>query len=252
MPVQCPPFLILGPPCDLRSPQSLPLLKPFRTSHPKSGAQLLSPWAGAPSGKSWVSRASPPAGPRPSIPAASTLRGLNRPREGAAARGTPTQPGASYLGRQSESPGGHSRPAPSPGGDAALPAVRAVWPRSGPLLLALKLYKLLIIKKARKKKRKPSFPNSQINFSRGWGRRICLEGDPNFCERPAGRLAWPGRPGQRSGPGAALGTSWGRGEPSRRVGGAATALFDVEPPAHPGAGIRGAPMSSNVRKFEEG
>lgn len=35
-------------------------------------------------------------------------------------------------------------------------------------------------------------------------------------------------------------------------GGEATALFDVEPPAHPGAGIRGAPMSSNVRKFEEG
>jgi hypothetical protein len=35
-------------------------------------------------------------------------------------------------------------------------------------------------------------------------------------------------------------------------GGEATALFDVEQPAHPGAVIRGAPMSSNVRKFEEG
>lgn len=102
-------------------------------------------------------------------------------------------------------------------------------------------------KEGKKEKRKPSFPNSQINFSRGWGRRICEEGDPNFCEGPAGRSARPGLPGPRSGSGA----SRGRGEPSRE-GGAATALFDVEPPAHPGAGIRGAPMSSNVRKFEEG
>lgn len=73
---------------------------------------------------------------------------------------------------------------------------------------------------------------------------------PNFGEGPAGRSACPGLPGQRPGPGAALGAGWGRGSPP--AGGATTALFDVEPPAHPGAGIRGAPMSSNVRKFEEG
>lgn len=60
-----------------------------------------------------------------------------------------------------------------------------------------------------------------------------------------GRLADRGR-------GTVRGTGRGLREPSRGEGGAATALFDVEPPAHPGAVIRGAPMSSNVRKFEEG
>lgn len=167
-----PPFLILGPLCDLRSPQSLPPLKPSRTSHPKSGAQPLSAWAGAPFGKSWVSRAFPLASPRPSIPVASLLHGPNRPREGAAARGTPTQPGASYLGRLSESPGGRSWPAPSPGGAAALPAVRAVWPRSGPLLLALKLYKILIIKKARKKKESLHSPTPKPIFQGGGAERF--------------------------------------------------------------------------------
>lgn len=216
MPVQCPPFLILGPPCDLRSPQSLPLLKPFRTSHPKSGAQLLSPWAGAPSGKSWVSRASPPAGPRPSIPAASTLRGLNRPREGAAARGTPTQPGASYLGRQSESPGGHSRPAPSPGGDAALPAVRAVWPRSGPLLLALKLYKLLIIKKARKKKESLHSPTPKSIFQGGGAEGFVWRATQTSARGQ--RDAWPGRGARASAPGQAPRWAQAGGEGSPPAG----------------------------------
>lgn len=185
-------------------------------------------------------------------------------------------PGSQHSPRTKPAPGRRRRP-----GDAnsarcvlprptvgvprrPLPAGAVPWwrccaprrPRSmaslGATPLSVEALQIINNKEGKKEKRKPSFPNSQINFSRGWGRRICLEGDPNFCERPAGRLAWPGRPGQRSGPGAALGTSWGRGEPSRRVGGAATALFDVEPPAHPGAGIRGAPMSSNVRKFEEG
>lgn len=99
-----------------------------------------------------------------------------------------------------------------------LAAVRAVWSRSGPLLLPPKLYKILIIKKARKQRRKLAFPNSQINFSKEWGRRICFEGDPTFCEGPAGRSAWPGRPDRRAGPGAARGAGWGRGEPSRAGG----------------------------------
>lgn len=110
-------------------------------------------------------RLSLPAGPRPSIPAASPLRGPNRPQEGATARGTPAQPGASYLGQQSESPGGHSWPAPSPDGAAALPAVCAVWPRSGPLLSVL--YKILIIKKARKKKESLHSPTPKSIFQGG-------------------------------------------------------------------------------------
>lgn len=66
-------------------------------------------------------------------------------------------------------------------------------------------------------------------------------------------LALAGAPGARA-PGQARSgaQAGGAGSPPAGGGGAATALFDVEPPAHPGAGIRGAPMSSNVRKFEEG
>lgn len=62
------------------------------------------------------------------------------------------------------------------------------------------------------------------------------------------------RSGQDGRPGSGRGTGCRPGAPGAlpQGGGEATALFDVEQPAHPGAVIRGAPMSSNVRKFEEG
>lgn len=161
--------MIPGPPCDLRS--ALHPISATSEAFPDPSPQIRGPTPLSLSqGPLWQvldQLPSRPAGPRPSIPAASPLRGPNRPREGAAAQGTPIQPCASYLGRQSQSPGGHSRPAPSPGGAAALPAVRTVWPRLGPLLSALKLYKILIIKKAGKKKESFHSPTPKSIFQGG-------------------------------------------------------------------------------------
>lgn len=182
----------------------------------------------------------------PSSPAASPLCGSNRPREGAAAWGRELSP-VRPTSAGSRGP----RTAPSPGA-AALPAVRAVWPRLGPLLSALELYKILITKKARKKKESLHSPTPKSIFQ-GGGAEGSVSRTSQTSERGQ-RGVWPGqgpraRDRGRAPRGAQAG---GAGSPPAGGGGAAAALFDVESPAHPGAGIRGAPMSSNVRKFEEG
>ena len=135
---------------------------------------------------------SPPASPRPSGPVVSSLRGPNPPRDGAAARGrqlSPVRPtSADSLG---------PRPAPSAGAAAALPAVRAVWPRSGPLLSALELYKILIIKKARKKKESLHSPTPKSIFQGGGVKEFVWRATQTYERGQQGV-----RPGRASGAGA--------------------------------------------------
>jgi hypothetical protein len=87
-------------------------------------------------------------------------------RTGAAAQGTLTQP------RRPTSPkvGVPGRPLSAgavPWRSRCAPAVRAVWPRSGPLLLTLEPYKILIIKKARRKKESLHSPTPKSIFQGG-------------------------------------------------------------------------------------
>ena len=113
----------------------------------------------------------------------------------------------------------------------------------------------------KKKERKAFIPQLPNQFFKGVGQKDLFRRRPKLLRGTCGALGLAGGARVRTrGPSAAQGAQAGGprgalppgGGRVGEVGGwAATALFDVESPAHPGAGIRGAPMSSNVRKFEE-
>lgn len=268
------PIFIPGPFSDLRSP--VHPLSATSEAFPGPPPANLEPSHSPPRARTLASPGQQPsllpAGPRASIPKPA----LSTEHTGS---GKAPAPGLAGVGAGDANSARCDLPRPTvrvsleaatagqrrPGGAAALPAVHeeSVLAQEA-LLLALKLYKILIIKKARrgrkKKKEKLSFPNSQINFQGGGAEGFVSKATQTSAKDPRGARPGGGAPGPHSGDQRSAGSSsrGGRGGPPAggrgglEVGGwAATALADVESPAHPGAGIRGAPMSSNVRKFEE-
>lgn len=172
--------------------QSLPLLRipgaltpnpgPIPPSFPGPGSPLANP--GQAAFRACRSLSSPLA--------ASPLRGPNQPRkapppgERQLSPGRPTS--ADSRGSRAASPG-RRRPLVEPlrSPRSAQSGLARATPLSAEALQNIN-------NKEGKKEKKPSFPNSQINFSKGCGGKICFEAYSNFGEGPAGSSAWPGRP----------------------------------------------------------